>query len=612
MKKLFLYIFVFSLITLPGFAANYYVDTTCGDVSTYDPATPACTGGSDTVKNQIADLNAINFANGDYIYFRKGQTFNDANLTFAAVTSGSTKTVYLRAHGSGALPWIGGTIYGLVISGGSSGPAIAGLQDFSLDMKDLRFDSQENDGNYAKVQLDWMGDVVMDNVNGDGSVSFVSEYTTGVMIRWLSGDLTIKNSTWRYWGGGTTLWDDPPTLADYGALDNHCFFIKKIESPSTVTINDNVISQCYADGIQFELLTATMNIYNNTMEDHGENAIDFKGVDNSNTYNNTLGRNSSWVGSAGSSGFCTLACDPTGKTGPVVSLLALFAANDSFSSGSYGCENNSIYNNNIYANDQAAFQLALAYNATEEVKNNSIYHNYISTGRRFVQVASAVVGHLDNVYDNSIFNNKIILTYTEAQYIYEDTDYAGGNNYYNNSGWTNQSAGPFNWTDQPNAYIHLYSNSIFINNVFSGNESTDPILDVDQSKTPTFENNVWYNSASATITWTNYNGTERTGQQISLWRTDRGQSSGKYGYFENPDFEDALNHDLSLKGGAPGIDTGQTLTAAFEDAWNPGSPDPPITVATLTQGDWGAGWEIGAYVTTGCTQCGVSISMLVR
>jgi hypothetical protein len=72
------------LFTSPVWSADYYVDTTCTDTnvgsatvdgSAYDPATPACTGGSDDYYVTTADLNSSVFYPGDNVYFRAGQTW---------------------------------------------------------------------------------------------------------------------------------------------------------------------------------------------------------------------------------------------------------------------------------------------------------------------------------------------------------------------------------------------------------------------------------------------------------------------------------------------------------------------------------------------------------
>ena len=119
MKKLTTAITILLFLLMPvwAFGTTYYVDNTCTDTNVasatvdgtaYDPATPACTGGSDSYFVTIADLNAAaaTTAPGDSILFRKGQTWRE-QLTVPE--SGSAGNVYTYgAFGSGADPIISG------------------------------------------------------------------------------------------------------------------------------------------------------------------------------------------------------------------------------------------------------------------------------------------------------------------------------------------------------------------------------------------------------------------------------------------------------------------------------------------------------------------------
>ena len=59
----------------------------------------------------INKVNSVNFADGDIIQFKRGQTFDDAVLTLGGVTNPTTKTITLQAYGIGTLPWLGGTVH---------------------------------------------------------------------------------------------------------------------------------------------------------------------------------------------------------------------------------------------------------------------------------------------------------------------------------------------------------------------------------------------------------------------------------------------------------------------------------------------------------------------
>lgn len=119
MKRIF--IILLGLLLIPslafGAAVTYYVDTTCTDTNvgsatpdgtTYDPTTPACTGGAASYFVTIADINAAaaTLNPGDSILFRKGKTWRE-QLTVPE--SGSAGNVYtFGAYGSGVDPIISG------------------------------------------------------------------------------------------------------------------------------------------------------------------------------------------------------------------------------------------------------------------------------------------------------------------------------------------------------------------------------------------------------------------------------------------------------------------------------------------------------------------------
>lgn len=62
-----------------------------------------------------------------------------------------------------------------------------------------------------------------------------------------------------------------------------------------------------------------------------------------------------------------------------------------------------------------------------------------------------------------------------------------------------------------------------------------------------------------------------------------------------PLFIEAPNDNFTLQGSSPAIDIALDLGTSFDDALLPGS-DWPFGVLIVQQGDFGAGWEIGAYV----------------
>jgi parallel beta-helix repeat protein len=118
MKKLFIIIAVLLLPCWVGAVTTYYVDTTCTDTNpasatvdgtAYDPATPACTGGSDSYYVTMADINAAaaTLTPGDTVSLRKGQTWRETLTWPETGTSGNIYT--LTSHGTGNAPIISGS-----------------------------------------------------------------------------------------------------------------------------------------------------------------------------------------------------------------------------------------------------------------------------------------------------------------------------------------------------------------------------------------------------------------------------------------------------------------------------------------------------------------------
>ena len=137
MKKLF-YIFIVLCFTVTVQATNYYVDD--------DAADDTGTGLTGDPWKTIGKVNTVNFADGDIIYFDKGDTFDDTPLTFGAVTNPSTKTITVDAYGTGALPWLGGTANNAIYVNNNN-------QDLlSLVINNIKIDSQEPAG-YPKIYL---------------------------------------------------------------------------------------------------------------------------------------------------------------------------------------------------------------------------------------------------------------------------------------------------------------------------------------------------------------------------------------------------------------------------------------------------------------------------
>ena len=116
MKKLIILLVALATISSQAWGAIYYVDPDCTDTNpasatvdgtAYDPATPACTGGSDSYYVTIADVNLKSFSVGDSILFKKGETWREQLTPPSSGSAGSPIT--FGAYGTGNAPIISGS-----------------------------------------------------------------------------------------------------------------------------------------------------------------------------------------------------------------------------------------------------------------------------------------------------------------------------------------------------------------------------------------------------------------------------------------------------------------------------------------------------------------------
>ena len=110
-------ILMWLLIIKVCFGATYYVDSAVTDThvasatpdfTTYDHTAFTETGGTDSVYKTIADLNLKAFAAGDFVLFRKGQTWRE-QLTVPSSGSAGLPITF-GAYGSGEKPIIDGRV----------------------------------------------------------------------------------------------------------------------------------------------------------------------------------------------------------------------------------------------------------------------------------------------------------------------------------------------------------------------------------------------------------------------------------------------------------------------------------------------------------------------
>jgi len=344
----------------------------------------------------------------------------------------------------------------------------------------------------------------------------------------------------------------------------------------------------YADCIQTAGVRTTTNIYNNTLYNFGENALDLKHARYIDVYNNEMYHgNSNFLANGG------------GYWGPSIIGAGL---SSSWTSASAAMDNTIRYN----------YMHSCKYTGFGGIGDNAkVYGNY------FKNIGLAVVA---GSYDNTeIYNNVFELTEPVAY----ETTYPGTAYEFD---WSTRYVGTalsgirVMYSPKTNAKIynntfyisssnHLYgiavqadadaTGTIIKNNIIhmtSNNSGVFPLYieDYDNSGTLlTVQYNELYGVHSNRVrieetpgNWTTYDSTEQAD-----WRT-AGHTGG---LFTDPLLVNPSAGDLTLQSSSPAIDAGVDLGIDYDDALDPDSTWPD-SVAVLDQDLYGAGWEIGSYV----------------
>ena len=564
MKKIFYIPLLISLFIVPSVHAVTYT---------------VCAAGAPTCDYaDIGDINAVDFADGDVIQFNKGETFNDAYLTLSSVTSPTTKTITLESYGEGTLPWLGGTAHMSIYINNNNQDGL------SLIIKNLRFDSQEGEGtttadSYAKVELRDLKNINIEGCTMDGSVDWVSDQRRGINIKNSTGNIEIKDCTIQYWGGDDNLWDPSPTPTGTTRDGGGISIITKAQG--TLSIHNNTITGVESDCIIFEGVDGTTTVYNNTLWNGGENSLDIKGSNNVSVYNNTMGRDTSFIGTGGSS---------TGSViGPILQVLSgsLFGGASS---------NIDIYNNYIGPSDMVNFGVA---NISGSLTNSDIriHHNYFKKAKYQFTIKSYTESLVvyDNIIDDTANGGHLIwqffaviptvppVYYNNTFYVgtdYTSPDFADGNTDSLIMIWDNNAGG--------------CANSTFKNNIFYINDATDYIMFIDTSCSPVLDHNTWYNSNAGNDEIID-GGTDYGEDDQAAWIT-AGHAAELFG---DPEFTTPGTVFTLDNGSNINVDTGATLNQLYDDALNSATTWSPISVVTSDQDDYGVGWERGAFVYSG-------------
>lgn len=543
------------LLITPVFSATYHIKN-----------------GGDNGKDGLSDgnawatigkVNSTSFSNNDIIQLKRGSTFTDATLTLDSTSVGVSE-ITIQDYGTGSKPRI---------DGNSIQPININHALVNLTLKNIDVSGSDTSGN--RCLINDVNGLTIDGVdyNGHtGSSSYVR--SNGMAVSWVDGDIEIKNCTIQNVMKDTFA----NSSSAWGSNDAHgiIMYYKAIKTSGTVSIHDNTVQNVYADCIQLAGLHTTTNVYNNTLTDFGENAVDLKHSRGIDVYNNEIAHNDYGVK------------DGSGWYGPG-SVVYSFSDNFSDNTGSQDNivrENyihttkyigvippgpNSVLKNNYFKD--CALAISMGPN------NSKIYNNIfeLNTGKPTVEpYASRWVGgmksgirvHPSTKSSGYIFNNTFYITSSDINYgIYYETN-------------PNVSG-----IEIKNNIIYMTRNSSSVYPLYVQNVSGDY---------PTVSHNNFYGVHSNRVYWksTVYDNTESSSYKSA--------SGSPFIIFTDPGLSNPSGSDLSIASASSavvdaGVDISTTsLGLRYNSLW-------PKSVLAVKRSDCGNS-DIGAYEYCGDAQ----------
>jgi len=360
-KYLLFFVLCFFLSYSYVLATDYYIKNGGND---------SAAGTSDgTAWATVAKVNdfaeATGFASGDTINFNRGDTWtSDETLgnDGSSIAWGTINGLTIQAYGTGDKPWLNGNTQRPISI--TAGP-ITNLTIKDIDvsggdwLSGTTFD--------ANIRLANVSGIVIDGVdfnghtgatdNGPAGAIYITDYGTG--------NLEIENCTIQ------NVIGIGGTLGEWGEGVDACGMFIGSKTSGTISIHDNIVHDVESDCIQFYGAETTTNIYNNTMYNFGENALDFKGSYNTTIYNNEFYRGTYGLGGSG------------GGTGNVVFHNVY----------DFTCRNAVIRDNYFHTTDYIGLRLI---NGTDF----DVYRNYFKDCTNAIQMHTNIrVNVYNNVFD---------------------------------------------------------------------------------------------------------------------------------------------------------------------------------------------------------------------
>jgi len=453
----------------------------------------------------VGKVNGFTFSNGDNVYFRRGDTFDDATL----IPTGLADSMTIGAYGTGDKPWF---------DGNTNKPIEINQRVNNLTVQNLDISGQGwQAAKSTNAEFEDTQNLTIDGVDCNGVKGWdgVGGGMNGFTI-WHGnhGTMTIKNCTIE------NLDESPVYQFDQDYIGIVILFESR---PDTVmNIHDNVIRHIGADGIQIYRSTIPVNIYDNVIHTCGENSVDIKGADNVDVYDN----NFYWD---------TTVAAPT-QTNSSRKFIIVSESQGSIGTGvppfqfnTKGCD---IYDN-VFTGLGDGEDTGLEYNtgATED----RVYRNI------FVDCAVGI--RLQNYIDSQeIYNNVFI----NCPLAFIENNSEGGNSFIHNSIYGGR------------IHIDFCVGTIIQNNIiYTTDGDLYPIFwDNDGGTAPVVRHNMWYNSGSTKRI--NWDDTLYTDQATWIAAGHAGE------LFADPGFADTDANDLSVTGSA--VDAG--LEAQISTSYN--------------------------------------------
>jgi hypothetical protein len=218
----------------------------------------------------------------------------------------------------------------------------------------------------------------------------------------------------------------------------------------------------------------------------------------------------------------------------------------------------------------AAGQGVLVFDAgtTVTISHSEIYGTFSEAVQSGVQGTGSTLTLFDNVIDISQANNiGIQLVSTVGAVIYSNTVY-----------------GPAN-TNAAISQTSTSTGALVKDNIFwTGAYAT---VDASSETSSAYDYNDYFSASGTPFSWGG------TAYNFANWKTNSSQDA--HSLNSDPKLANAGSRNFALLAGSPAIDAGTNLGSTYQLALAPGDVWPG-NVGLLNQNNFGAGWEMGAYV----------------